>query len=133
MILQNKLNKQEQENEVDLGFFLEISEEDNIIYNQVPLYTLIEDMEKLKIGFFTFGKFSLGDDGEIDINGFFKDSTELAEFIDKILDKHDDYPSVYYTGNFVAFFNNFKRVNRPNHGIGAKEFNKIVEYEGENC
>ena len=51
-------------------------------------------MEKLRIGFLTNGYFSLGDEGEIDTNKFFKDSSELAEFIDKLLDKYDDHTSV---------------------------------------
>ena len=80
-------------------------------------------MEKLKNGFFTNGYFSLGDDGEIDTNRFFKDSDELAKFIDKILDKYDDHPSIYYTGNNYRFFRNFKRVTRSEHGRGANEFN----------
>ena len=37
--------------------------------------------------FFTNGCFSLGDKREIDTNRLFKDSNELAKFIDKILDK----------------------------------------------
>ena len=53
-------------------------------------------MKKLKNGFFTSGYFSLGDEGEIDTNRFFKDGNELAEFIDKILDKYDNRPSIYY-------------------------------------
>ena len=57
-------------------------------------------MEKLKNGFFTNGYFSLGDDGEIDANRLFKDSNDLAKFIDKISDKYDDHPSINYTGNF---------------------------------
>ena len=83
--------------------------------------------------FFTNGYFSLGDDGEIDTNRFFKDSDELAKFIDKILDKYDDHPSIYYTGNIYRFFRNFKRVTRSEHGRGANEFNTIQEYEGGNC
>ena len=52
-------------------------------------------MEELKNGFFTNGYFSLGDDeGEIDTNRLFKDSNELAKFIDKILEKQDDHPSI---------------------------------------
>ena len=90
-------------------------------------------MEKLKNGFFTNGYFSLGDDGEIDTNRFFKDSDDLAKFIDKILDKYDDHPSIYYTGNIYRYFRNFKRVTRSEHGRGANEFNTIQEYEGENC
>ena len=69
------VKNQKEEIEVDLGLFLEIAEENKILYNQVPVNTLIEDMEKFKIGFFKNGYFSLGDDGEIDINGFFKVST----------------------------------------------------------
>ena len=93
------VEKQKEDNEIDLRLFLELAEENKIIYNQVPINTLIEDMEKLKNGFFTNGYFSLGDEREIDTNRFFKDSDELAKFIDKILDKYDDHPSIYYTGN----------------------------------
>ena len=54
-------------------------------------------MEKLKNGFFTNGYFFLGEEGEIDTNRFFKNSDELAKFIDKILGKYDDHSSIYYT------------------------------------
>ena len=127
------VEKQKEENEIDLGLFLELAEENKIIYNQTPISTLIEDMEKLKNGFFTNGYFTLGEEGEIDTNRFFKDSDELAKFIDKILDKYDDHPSIYYTGNIYRYFRNFKRVNRSEHGRGANEFNNFLEYEGENC
>ena len=127
------VEKQNEENEIDLGLFLELAEENKIIYNQIPVNTLIEDMEKLKNGFFTIGYFTLGDDGEIDTNRFFKNSDELAKFIDKIFDKYDDHPSIYYTGNIYRYFENYKKVNRSDHGRGAKEFNKILEYESKNC
>ena len=127
------VEKQKEENEIDLGLFLELAEENKIIYNQVPVNTLIEDTEKLKNGFFTNGYFTLGEEGEIDTNRFFKDSNELAKFIDKILDKYDDHPSIYYTGNIYRYFKNFKRVNRSEHGRGANEFNNIEEYNGKNC
>ena len=92
------VEKQKEENEIDLGLFLELAEENKIINIQVPVNTLIEDMKKLKNGFFTKSYFILGDDGEIDSNRFFKDSDEIAKFIDKILDKYDHHPSIYYTG-----------------------------------
>ena len=112
--------------------FLELAEENEIIYNQVPVNTLIEDMEKLKNVFITNGYFSLGDEGEIDTDRFFEDSNELAKFIDKILDKNDDHPSIYYTGNIHRYFRIFKRVTRSDHGRGANEFNITLEYVGEN-
>ena len=127
------VEKQKEENETDLGLFLEPAEENKVIYNQVPVTTLIEDMEKLPNGFFTNGYFNLGDEREIDTNRFFKNSDELAKFIDKILDKYDDHPSIYYTGNIYRYFKNYKKVNRSNHGRGADEFNKILEYQGNNC
>ena len=127
------VQNQNEENEIDLGLFLELAEENKIIYNQVPVNTLIEDMEKLKNGYFTNRYFTLSDDGEIDTNRLFKDSDELAKFIDKTLDKYDDHPSIYYTGNVYRYFRIFKRVTRSDHGRGANEFNNILEYEGENC
>ena len=122
-----------EDDEIDLSLFLELAEENKIIYNQTPVNTLLEDMEKLKNGFFTNGYFSLGEEGEIDTNRFIKDSDELAKFIDKILDKYDNHPSIYYTGNIYRYFRNFKRVNKLEYGRGANEFNNILEYEGKNC
>ena len=90
------VKKQKEDDEIDLGLFLELVEENKILYNQTPVNTLIEDIEKLKIGFLTKCYCSLGDDGEIDTNRFFNDSDELAKFIEKILDKYDDHPSIYY-------------------------------------
>ena len=90
-------------------------------------------MEKLTNGFFTNGNFNLSDDGEIDTNRFVKDRDNLTKFVDKILQKYDDHPSIYYTGNVYRYFRNFKRVNRSEHGRGAKEFNKIQEYKRINC
>ena len=83
------VEKQKEENEIDVGLILELAEENKIIYNQVPINILVEDMEKLKNGFLTNCYFTLGDgdgdgDGEIDTNRFFKESDELAKFIDKI-------------------------------------------------
>ena len=103
------VGKQKEDKENDLGLFSELAEENKNIYNQVPVNTLIEDMEKLTNGFFSNGYFSLGDKGEIDRNRFFKDNNELAKFIDKIIDKYDDHPSIYHTGNIFRYFRNFKQ------------------------
>ena len=83
--------------------------------------------------FLTNGYFTLGEEGEIETDRFFKNSNDLANFIDKILDKYDDLPSIYYTGNIYRYFKNYKKVNRSDHGRGANEFNDIQEYERENC
>ena len=40
------LERQQEENEIDLGLFFEIAEENKIIYNQTAVNTLVEDMEK---------------------------------------------------------------------------------------
>ena len=127
----DNVEKQKEQNEIDLGLFLELAEENKIICNEAPVNTLLEDMEKLKNGFFTNGYFSLGDDEEIDTNKFFENSDELAKFIDKMLDKYDEHPSIYHTGNIYRYFKNYKKVNRSKHGRGANEFNDIQEYEGE--
>ena len=43
------VEKQKEENEIDLGLFLELAEENKIIYNQVPINILVEDLKKLKM------------------------------------------------------------------------------------
>ena len=106
-----------EENEIDLGIFFELAEETKNVYNQIPVKTFMDDMEKMENGFFTNGSFTLGDEGEIGTNRFFRDSSELAKFIHIMLDKYDDHPSIYYTGNIYWYFRKFKRVNRTEHGI----------------
>ena len=49
------VEKQKEENEIDLGLFFEIAEEKKIIYNQTPVNSLIENIEKLEKGLFTNG------------------------------------------------------------------------------
>ena len=56
-------------------------------------------MEDLRNGFFSNSFFTLGDEGEIKANRFFRDSSGLAILIDKILDKYDNHPPLFYTGN----------------------------------
>ena len=45
------VEKQKEDNEIDLGLFLELAEENKITYNQTPVNTLLDDMQKLKMGF----------------------------------------------------------------------------------
>ena len=42
------VEKRKEENQIDLGLLLELAAENKIMYNQTPLNTLIEDIEKLK-------------------------------------------------------------------------------------
>ena len=46
---------QKEENEIDVGLFFGLAEENKIINNQVAVNTLIEEMEKFKNDFFTNG------------------------------------------------------------------------------
>ena len=120
------VKNQKEDNDIHLGFFLKLAEEKKIIFNQTPVNTLIEDLEKLTNGFFTNSYFSVGDEGQIDTNRILQDSNELAELIYKILDKYDDHPSIYHTGIIYRFFRIFKRVNRSEHGGAANEFNNLL-------
>ena len=130
LILQNMLKKK---HDIDLGLFFELAGENKIIYNQTPVNTLIEAMEKPRNVFFMNGYFSLGDDGEIYTNRFFKDGIELPKVMDKILYKYDDHPTIYYTGKIYRYFRNSKRVDRSEQGRGANNFNIIQEYKVINC
>ena len=55
---------QKEKNEICLGLFFERAEENKMIYNQVPVITLIEEKKKLKYGIFKIGYFTLGDEGD---------------------------------------------------------------------
>ena len=77
------VEKQKENNEIDLGLFVELAEENKSKYNQTPVNTFL----KLKNSVFVNGFFSLDDEGEVDTNRFLKVSSELAKFTDKIFDK----------------------------------------------
>ena len=127
------LERQKEEDGIDLGLFFDLAEDDIKVHNQTPVLTLIEDMEKLKNGFPTNGVFILGDEKEKETNRSYRNGSELAKFLDKILDNCDYHPSIYYTGIIYRFFKSFKQVNRSEHERGTNKNNKILEYEGENC
>ena len=55
MILQASLKEKKKRWSTDLGLFSELVEEDKVVYNQIPVNTLKEHMEKLKDGFFKKG------------------------------------------------------------------------------
>ena len=74
------------------------------------------------MGFFTNGCFILCDNGEMHTDSFSKTSNDLAKFLDKILEKDVDHPSLYYTGKIYKHFRNFKRVTRSGDGRVANEF-----------
>ena len=57
----------------------------------------------------------------------------MAKFIDKILDKIDDYFSIFCTRKIHRFFRKCQRVNRSEHGRKSPEFIFILKYERENC
>ena len=86
----------------------------------------------MKSWFLTNGYFSLCDKREIDTNRRFKDCSKLANFKDKTVDKFDDHPFIYSTGNIYRHFVNFERVNRSEDGRGTNEFNIILEHKGVN-
>ena len=66
-----QLEWQKEETENHLVLFFELAEENEMIYNPVPINTLIGGLEEMKSGFFTNGYFSLFDEGEIDTHRFF--------------------------------------------------------------
>ena len=127
------LEMQKEENEIKFALFFDLAEENKIIYNQVPINTLLDDVKKVKNGFFTNNYFTLGYKREIHTNRIFNDSKELAKFADRIFDKYDDDPSLYYTDKIYRYFRSFKRVNGSEHGRGVSGFNNVLEYEAEIC
>ena len=49
---------QNEEEEMDLGLFFQLAEEDKIFYNQTPVDSLMEGQEKTKNGSFPSGVYS---------------------------------------------------------------------------
>ena len=93
--LTDLVQREKEENEIKLGSFFKLAEENRIFYNHTPANTPIEDMEKIRKGFFTNGVFILVDEGRIETKRFFGNSNDLAEFKDKIFHRYDAHPSTF--------------------------------------
>ena len=83
LVLQSILKDSEKKTRLTWVSISNQRKENEILHNQIPLNTLIEDMEKLGDGFFTNGYFTLGEER----NRFSRNSSELAKLVDKIRDK----------------------------------------------
>ena len=126
------LERQRQENGVDLGLFLELAQKGKIVHNHAPVNTPLEDIEYLRNGFFMNGVFIKNSDGEVEADRFFRYSRVRADFIERTIDRYDVRPDIYNAGDKFRSFRNSRRVNQTNYGRGADAFIKVLEYEGEN-
>ena len=127
MVLRNILKDSDKKNEVDLGLFLELAQKGKAVHNHAPVNTHLEEIEYLRNGFFTNGVFIINSEGEVEAYRFFRDSKVRADFIERTIDRYDDRPNIYYTGDKLRFFRKFRRVNQAEYGRGADEFNKFLE------
>ena len=87
-------------------------------------------MEFLRNGFITNGVSIKDGKEEIESSRFFPDSRVLAKLIEKIIDRYDDCPKKFYTGDIFRCFRTFRRDSRARHGRGSDEFNNNLEYGG---
>ena len=124
--------KQKEDNEINLSLFLDLAEENKIIYNQAPANTLIEAMKKMKNALFTNGYFTLGEEAEIDTNRVLKIVINEPSLRQSFGGKQRSSFYLLYI-KIYRYFRNFKRVNSSAHERGANEYNNILEYVGENC
>ena len=85
------------------------------------------------MGFFANTGCIINDEVEIEANRFFRYGRVLAEHMGKTIDRYDDHPNTYYTGDIFRSLGNFGKVNRGEHGRGADEFYNLAEYERRNC
>ena len=58
------IERQKEEFDTDLDLCFQVAEQDKLIYNQTPRKTIIEDIEKIRDEFFTFGVFFLVEEGD---------------------------------------------------------------------
>ena len=71
-----------------------------------------------------------GSNNKFKTGRFFKNGEDLGFYIDSILDKYDDPPTISFTGDLYVHYRNFEGVKRSDYGKGANEFHDIVEYKG---
>ena len=99
--------------------------------HRVDIRNIIDDRYNKTNAFRLNGSIEIeGSNNKFKTGRFFKDGEELGFYIDSILDKYDDVPNIYFTGDLYVHYRNFIEVKRSDYGKGATEFLNIVEYKG---
>ena len=90
-------------------------------------------MDYLINSFFTNGVFIINGEQEKKTKIFFRESRVWAKCIEKIFDRYDDRPNIYYTDDIFRYFWNFGRFNRAEYGRWVDDIDKVLENEVERC
>ena len=91
--------------------FLYHAIENEIRYKRTNGINVNNDMARVRHAFKLNGYFTMqGSPYKFETIRFFKDSEELEFYIDASVDKYDDPPIVYHTGNIYRQYRRFRHI-----------------------
>ena len=122
----------QQDNEIDLGEFLDIVESNIVNFGNDEIQLIfdnIKDGYPLTIK----GQIRINNNDPSMINAFFKNRDELNQRIDKINEICDESVTITFTGILIKYTKIIHKIRRSYFGTGCDSFKKIVEYRGNLC
>ena len=122
----------EQDIEIDLKKFLDITENNVVIFENDSIYEVLKNI-KDGYPFILKGEIRINDNDPSMINAFFKDAEQLDKRIEKINEHYDESLTITFTGELIKYTKIFDKVRRSNYGTGCDSFKKIIEYQGNLC
>ena len=122
----------EQDNEIDLKKFLDITENNVVIFENDSIYQVFKNI-KDGYPFILKGEIRINDNDPSMINAFFKEAEQLDKRIEKINEHYDESLTITFTGELIKYTKIFDKVRRSNYGTGCDSFKKIIEYRGNLC
>ena len=94
---------------------------------------MIVDSQRDKYPFILNGEFVINDGEPFQVSRFYRDSHQLTESIEKMIDKYNETLEVLFSGYIIKYTMIFNQIKRSNYGQGCDAFNNILEYEGKFC
>ena len=127
----NDINQQG--DEIILNGFLDLAENNKTKNYRTPVFDLVLDSQRDKYPFILNVEFIINDAELFQVNRFYKDSDQLTNSIEKMIDKHDETLEVLFSGYMIKYTMVFNQIKRSNYGKGCGVFSNILKYKGKIC
>ena len=102
-------------------------------YPRALVIDLIVESQRDKCPFILNDDFILNDGEPFQVNSFYKNSDQLTNSIEKMIDKYDEDLEVLFTEVMIKYTMVFNKIKKSNYGKGSDGLNKNLEYEGNFC
>ena len=104
--------------------FFDIAENNVVLYENGPIFNVIDDAGKDEYPFILNGEIKINGDEISLTNRFYKDVEQLTKASEKMIDKYNESLDVLFTGEMIKYAVVLNKVKRSDFGTGCIFFYK---------